>query len=584
MVRNLKLNELLTKGKSTDKPDPQWSPNNIKTVIISENIALIEHYTVEGSANGNWFESIEFDKDEQANGKGVLDPIFSDTGLAYTAIEEIVFICTPKYYQTCFNKDTDFIANIKSEISSKSAGDYLGPHPRLYAITCVKSQPSEVGAIVNCIKSLSAKFRQKNGVHYYDYFTKCKPQILIQDKTVRVEQNKSLLDQTWWKAGLYDDKLEKSVRVLRGWLYTIDANPSNINKDKPDSMPIYKALKRIGQPYLDAIQKDEEETAKAEATEKANSKHSSKDDAFLKTVDADYLNNSHLIFDIQKRRKEIYDLQVALYLFLNNISKNGALGEEVIKATSDYKSLVLFNGTLACNVYISDKRHANPTKQGYKSIVSGLDGNYLSSVTEAYGDLHKIAMKLNMGLKRYYMYNIGFQDSKIAYVKDACGAEGKTSADEKVTNILQQYCNDVYSGTNTFKQPNAVTEETKCTAEQMVQFIKVMFSAELLSAYMAFIRILPLNSVSKDFTDEIERIAMNQTKFGKDLIVYNDNILNIMKTASSDMHTIDWEDELKGIACASYKTGKPCETLLDYYERTMAIFDVITAFATRIMK
>ena len=122
MVRNLKLNELLTKGKSTDKPDPQWSP--IKTVIISENIALIEHYTVEGSANGNWFESIEFDKDEQSNGKGVLDPIFSDTGLAYTAIEEIVFICTPKYYQTCFNKDTDFIANIKSEISSKSVGDY----------------------------------------------------------------------------------------------------------------------------------------------------------------------------------------------------------------------------------------------------------------------------------------------------------------------------------------------------------------------------------------------------------------------------------------------------------------------------
>ena len=384
---------------------------------------------------------------------------------------------------------------------------------------------------------------------------------------------------------LYDEKIkDRKKRVLRPWLYALDANPAGVNEQNPDSMPIYFALKRIAQPYLDKIQIEEKKAEEKKVADKNLSVALSKDKQVLETQGKKYKGIADLIFQSQVKRKYIYDAQQSL-------NKNNLLftSDELLSDVSDRlvksgTAMSLAYNTLTNKLYSENKAqnireillNSNQSKtKAIRKILMSLNYDYLIKVCAEYPDLQILANCLKGVYRKYLLVNIGFDNKNLSRVAYAKAVDSSVVSDDKDIQSIQKY----YDNLSQFKTTNInVKEDITVNEPQVHQFLQVIdciLEMELYLAYLTFIRLMPLwvtNSKANNVCGNIYAKQVNNPKFLKYNMTLKVVLEQLLKSKST--FNCDWYSVLTYISCSEYKQGKVCSNINEYSEQITNLYTV----------
>jgi len=581
---------LLTKGKSLvndkDVRDTNWSPNNIRTVIISENKALIEHYTVEGSANGNWIEEVELKA--SANDKtSVLKEFMPDANIVYSAIEEIVVIADKHYHDTALRLDFTYKGNGIGNILKSE--EFLNKHPRFYGLTSLSSQnPRVYSQIWLFLKDYIMQTKGRSRMHIYDLCMNKMKSFVVQsfcyicEANVKEEENKK-----WWRAGIDDLEIlgGGANQVLRPHLYSLDAYPEHTLEDKPDSMPIYKAFRRIGKPYIEKITIDaqQEETLKQKLKNQSKNSERLDDDLERVAKKAEFFKGAYdFLFKAHEYANKAYFKQSALL----EKDKNFEVAEGHNKSTEmDVEAMTtkdLMTARALLSIYLSNNDDSKARDLG--NLFNTIDGNYCAYLCKGVSpDLAKIGYAINRGLKLYYTSDIRFANNgQVAYLKNIVDGKGQTYSvkdnDDKAKLRLNAVNNYLHNNTTPdFNSLELPEEEVTMRVTDFLTISKYLLDAEVLTAYSYFLRTLPFWYTNHSTVNENVLVlvrAGSKIPYGEPIIWYNDDILDRLELFNSSLNScFDWKYELKALSITKYKNGNLFKSIDEYSRYVFGLYE-----------
>lgn len=573
--RSMKVTELLKKGKSpAEGQDPNWSPNNVKTVILTDNMAYIEHYTRSGIYT-NWWDSVSL-ADTKGDTSSALDAIFKG-GIRYSALFEIIGIYSASAGYAAYKADWEKYKEQIGRESMTGERDLLETFKRLSVISVFTvPDAATIQKMYEFIVNKSVETRKS----YKCYSELIHAQKLPNVKpilSVLLEKNKPLLERTWWQAGIYDDRLDKNKRVLRYWLYAIDANPTGFDEAHPDSMPIYKALMACSEPILAQIKKKEQEKAEQEAHEKVVEKIEKANSNIVATEKQKALRLSQefdgcdtLLFDIQRKRLELYLKNRDLQGIIAAHPDNFVTGCEETTKLSQVRT-----GFLAASLYNSDKRHTTT----WFTRCCGLDANFLYELFDNDCSLRRLASKLSRGLRLYYMSNIGIKGNALGYMQ-CLEKDNSFSVCQESDNSyksLNNYVQGILTNNQNFAPMKAIerTEEIKCKVEDFESFLNIVFETEYLSAVIAFIKTIPIWGTDLNFAQSVADRLIETSGFGSNFLNYNTELLSLIEKSLPKSETsTSWRSIFSTLHCTSFVNGNVYKSWKEYAQHTDAILDM----------
>lgn len=581
--RKSTLDALLTQGKSTvvkGETDPKWSPNNIKTIVITQGCVWVEFFTVSGVSK-DWFALKAFEEFDESETVSALAAL--DSSYVYSALEEIIFLVDGNYAKKSFMTDWSYI---QEKLVAEGTESFLERHPRFYAATTIKCADVTVQDAFAFIRE-SNRGESSTREHYYDKMLEAKKKgdtrFLPYSGFYCFAKNAD-----WWKHGIDDDKLTKQdkKRVLRGWLYALDAVPDENGNGKA---PIYRVFHAIAKPYLDRIRIETEKKATADANKQALNKALSKDAAYVAT-------HFRKFDDIDKILTEVQGLRLATHK--RQLLLNGVIDTLLIDDKAKFKKQVISNvmntGTALATAYtVRTNKLYKGSRENAGNVIKGMDKkavfefvkgfnyDYLKLLFKEYPNLCAVAEKLRTG-------GIGAYISDVGMTNDGSVVEMKMLGSDTIYDQFSAQAISVTKHYNTLDTVPVLTQvnEDNLTGikEQAADFFVLLMcimEAELYLAYKYFLQLIPMWSTSHRKDIRIGKVLQTKAPSGNEkCLLYNAVMKESVKRILNPLDDYRYERiELMFTLfdCAESVNGSVCSTLNEYYTQIKDIY-ALTAY------
>ena len=608
MSRASDFEELLTRGRDGEQTESKavryhsWSPNNIRTIVVSADTAMIEHY-VTTSTSPYLVDMINLTSADTSK-KGIFtDLVKRGRTHLYSALEEIVFLVDAKYWNGAFRQDFESLKPV-----FEKDPDFMTVHPRFFGITVLKVEGTGLTeALLKLMRQQIFQARRDNvnilHSHILSYFRYSNGRLrmdtelskgcqLWEQYTMELEYGVTHTeDRQWWRGGLRDDTDEDVkdtdfVRILRSKYYDIDATPSN--KLGLTSYPLFDAFKSIAKPFLDELAKREEADKAAEAEAKAKDSAKQKleqdmkaDKEYFAQHAMDYIGLLNGLLHCQRLRKKIYDLDYQLMQIrgkLGNSERADGLSAKDI--TSSVTGAIEFN---KCFVAAYNMSPYKGHKFGeFMSVFGTLASGYFEEVTRNVApDVSEVARLLRCGLYDY------------CHVAVAFGANDSLSkaqsmlnpADEEAKTRVWGYLKTVYSGATPVKE---VLKERgkKVSREVFNKFLEALVRGEILSAYTCFVKNMSLwdngATLNRAILQELCRGYGFDLVNSRKPIKYNTEYITAMSPLLKNC--ADWEQRFKNLPCTWFTNNRFYTNLAEAFEHITTVYNLTNNLLTNILE
>lgn len=605
MSRASDFEELLTRGRDGEQTESKtvryhsWSPNNIRTIVVSENTAMIEHY-VTTVTSPNFVDMISLAVGDTSK-KGIFtDLVKRGRTHLYSALEEIVFVVDERYWHDAFRQDFESLRPI-----FEKDPDFMAVHPRFFGITVLKVDNAGMTEAVLKLLRQGIFQARRNSVnilrnHVLSYFRYANGKLRMDTEltkscqlweryTMELEFGISPMDaRQWWRGGLRDDTDEDVkdtdfVRILRSKYYDIDATPSN--KLGLVTYPLFDAYKDIAKPFLADLAKREEAEKAAEVAAKDRDAAQRKLEAEMQ-ADKEYFAQhadeySGLLDGLlrcQTLRKNVYDLDYKLMQIGKGLG-SGVRADGLASAdiTKRITGAIEYNKCFATAYKMSGSNFSE-----FMAMFGSLTSSYYATVTKDVApDVSMVSKLLRCGLLDYCSLAMIFDgNGRLTHVKSLGNA-----TDEAAMSRLNSYVRAVYSG-SVPTQPVLETKGKRVNRQLFNKFLDALVRGELISAYTCFIKNMSL----WDSGATLNRAILKElcTPYGYDLvndrkpIKYNTEYITAMSPLLSDC--TNWEKSFKSLPCTWFKDGKLYSNLTEAFEHITAVYEITIKLLTNVLE
>lgn len=609
MSRASEFEELLTRGRDGEQTESKtvryhsWSPNNIRTIVVSADRAMVEHY-VTTATNPYYVDQIKFNTTDTSK-KGIFaDLVRRGRTHLYSALEEIVLLVDKKYWETSFAQDFESLKPIFDKDP-----DFMTVHPRFFSITVLKVGSDLSDATFELIRKhiLQARRDSVNILrsHILNYFrySNGRPRtdtvlskgcVLWEEYTMELEYGVSVVEnRQWWRGGLRDDTDEDIkdtdfVRILRSKFYDIDATPSN--KLGLVVYPLFDAYKTIAKPFLDELAKREEAEKAAKAEAKAKSDAIQKieqerkvDIEYFTQRAGDYVGLLDGLLTCQKLRKNLFDLGLK-FASVRNQLKSGerADGLSSQDITSGITGAIEYNKCFAAAYNMSPYQGRKFSE--FMSVFGTLTSAYYEEITKGIApDVSEVARLLRCGLLEYCNTAVIFgEGNKVRGVQSILN-----TSDAAVGQRIQTYLSTVYSGaTPTRVVLRDEVRGKRVRRDAFVKLLDTLVKGEILSAYTCFIRSMSL----WDNGATLNRAILQELcpKYGYDLVNsrkplrYNTEYITALSTLLKDCG--DWEQRFKNLPCTWFTANRLYTDLTETFEHIVAVYEITAQLLMNVLE